>query len=108
MEKSEKRLRLLILFYRLRSRGRSYAEGAQRDSDACPLHLLCKCGVPACGEVRFTPYSFGVAHLNSSVARQRVSLSSGIRMFARGSETRGVSLKSVIFCRARSRIPNHK
>ena len=46
--------------------------------------------------------------VNSSVARQRVSLSSGIRMFARGSETRGVSLKSVIFCRARSRIPNHK
>ena len=29
-------------------RGRSYAEGTQRGSDACPLHLLCKCGVPAC------------------------------------------------------------
>ena len=28
--------------------GCSYAEGTQRCSNACPLHLLCKCGVPAC------------------------------------------------------------
>ena len=59
--------------------GRSYAEGAQRDSNAIPLR------VPARGGVRFTPYSFGVAPVNSSVARQRVSLSSGISMFARWS-----------------------
>ena len=52
--------------------------------------------------------NFIIAHFNSSVARLRISLSSGIRMFARESETRVVLLKSVIFCRARSRIPNHK
>ena len=52
--------------------------------------------------------NFIIAHFNSSVARSCISLSRGIRMFARWSETRGVSLKSVIFCRARSRIPNHK
>ena len=49
---------------------------------------------------------FIIAHLNRPVARQRVSLSSGIRMFARESETRGVSLKSVFLYRAELRIPN--
>ena len=28
-------------------RGALFAEGTQRGSNACPLHLLCKCGVPA-------------------------------------------------------------
>ena len=69
---------------------RSYAEGAQRDSDAIPLR------VPARGGVRFTPYSTGVAHLNQSVARVCISLSSGIRMFARESETRVVEFKSLL------------
>ena len=82
-------------------------EQARSDaSNACPLHLLCKCGVPARGGVWFTPYSFGVAHLNRLVARLRISLSSGIRMFARESETRVVSFKSVFLHRAKSRIPN--
>ena len=49
---------------------------------------------------------FIIAHFNSSVARSSISLSSGIRMFARESETRGVSLKSVVLHRAYSRIPN--
>ena len=49
---------------------------------------------------------FIIAHLNSSVARHRISLSSGIRMFARESETRVVSFKSVFLHRAKSRIPN--
>ena len=70
--------------------GRSYAEGAQRDSNAIPLR------VPACGGVRLKPYSTGVAHLNRTVARLRISLSSGISMFARESETRGVWLKSLL------------
>ena len=50
--------------------------------------------------------SFCVAHLNKSVARHSISLSSGIRMFARESETRVVWLNSVVLHRARSRIPN--
>ena len=50
---------------------------------------------------------FIIAHLNSSVARHRISLSSGIRMFARESLTRGDLLNSVVLCRAGSRIPNH-
>ena len=87
--------------------GCHYAEGAQRDSDASPLHLLCKCGVPARGGVRFTPYSFGVAHLNRLVARLRISLSSGISMFARESETRGVRTNHSFLYRAWLRIPNH-
>ena len=41
-----------ISLYLTAVRGRSYAEGAQRDSNASPLHLLCKCGVPARGGVR--------------------------------------------------------
>ena len=43
---------------------------------------------------------FIIAHLNRPVARFSISLSSGIRMFARLRETRVVSLKSVIFYRA--------
>ena len=51
---------------------------------------------------------FIVARLNQSVARFCISLSSGISMFARGSETRGVLFNSVVLCRAELRIPNHK
>ena len=49
----KKDLRLLILLYPPAGEGRSYAEvrtneQARSDaSNACPLHLLCKCGVPA-------------------------------------------------------------
>ena len=43
---------------------------------------------------------FIIAHFYRPVARHRISLSSGIRMFARESETRGVLLKSVILHRA--------
>ena len=34
-------------FHYSTARGELFAEGTQRGSDACPLHLLCKCGVPA-------------------------------------------------------------
>ena len=51
--------------------------------------------------------NFIIAHFNSSVARLRISLSSGIRMFARWSETRVVLFNSVVLCRAWVRIPNH-
>ena len=78
----------------------SYAEGAQRCSNAAPLW------VPARGGVRFTPYSTGVAHLNRTLARQSISLSSGIRMFARESETRGVRTNRSFLYRAWSRIHN--
>ena len=53
----KKDLRLLILLYPPAGEGRSYAEvrtneQARSDaSNACPLHLLCKCGVPARGGV---------------------------------------------------------
>ena len=40
--------------------------------------------------------NFIIAPVNSSVARFRISLSSGISMFARGSLTRGIQLKSVL------------
>ena len=58
-------------------RGRSYAEGAQRDSGASPLHLLCKCGVPASGGVRLIWYTSVSAHCFRLVARQSVKRSSG-------------------------------
>ena len=44
--------------------------------------------------------NFIIAHLNRTVARFSISLSSGISMFARESETRAVSLKSVVLHRA--------
>ena len=50
--------------------------------------------------------NFIIAHLNRLVARLCISLSSGISMFARESETRVVWLNSVVLCRALSRIPN--
>ena len=56
----KKDLRLLILLYPPAGEGRSYAEvrtneQARSDaSNACPLHLLCKCEVPARGGVRFS------------------------------------------------------
>ena len=50
---------------------------------------------------------FIIAPVNRLVARVRISLNSGISMFARESETRGVSLKSVFLYRAWVRIPNH-
>ena len=50
-ERGEERLRLSDFIISPAGEGRSYAEGAQRDSGACPLHLLCKCGVPASGGV---------------------------------------------------------
>ena len=40
--------------------------------------------------------SFGVAPINSSVARVCISLSSGISMFARESETRVVRTESLL------------
>ncbi len=90
-----------ISLYRLRSR----AAPTRRAHRGVQTPPLCEYRLA----VEFSlAINFIIAPVNSSVARQRVSLSSGIRMFARGSETRGVSLKSVIFCRARSRIPNHK
>ena len=49
---------------------------------------------------------FIIALFNRLVARVCISLSSGISMFARESETRVVSLNSVVLCRAESRIPN--
>ena len=47
------------LLNRLRSkaattRGAPFSGGTQRGSNACPLHLLCKCGVPASGGVRLS------------------------------------------------------
>ena len=51
--------------------GRSYEEGAQRDSNAIPLR------VPARGGVWFTPYSIGVAPINRPVARVCIKRSSG-------------------------------
>ena len=39
---------------------------------------------------------FIIAHFYRPVARLRISLSSGIRMFARGSLTRGVLFNSVV------------
>ena len=97
----KKRLASFDLLYLTAVRGRSYAEGAQRGSNAAPLR------VPACGGVRFTPYSIGVAPVNRPVARFCISLSSGISMFARESETRGIRLKSVFLYRAELRIPTH-
>ena len=41
--------------------------------------------------------NFIIAHFYRPVARLRISLSSGIRMFARESETRGVQFKSLLF-----------
>ena len=41
--------------------------------------------------------NFIIAHFNSSVARLRISLSSGIRMFARESETREVCTNRYFF-----------
>ena len=46
------------------------------------------------------------ARFNRLVARLRISLSSGIRMFARWSETREDLLNHCFFCRAELRIPN--
>ena len=51
--------------------------------------------------------NFIVAPVNSSVARFSISFSSGIRMFARWSETRVDLLNSVVLCRAGARIPNY-
>ena len=87
--------------------GRSYAEvrtneQARSDaSDATPLR------VPARGGVWWIWFTFGVAPVNRPVARHRISLSSGIRMFARESLTRGDLLNSVVLCRAGLRIPNY-
>ena len=78
----------------------SYAEGAQGASNASSLWIYAR------GGVRFTPYSIGVAHLNRPVARLCISFSSGISMFARESETRGIRLKSVFLYRAECWIPN--
>ena len=50
---------------------------------------------------------FIIAHFYRTVARLRISLSSGISMFARESETRVVLLDSGVFCRAELRIPNY-
>ena len=53
-------------------------EQARSDaSNACPLHLLCKCGVPARGGVRLIWYTAVFAHLNRPVARVRIKRSSG-------------------------------
>ena len=76
-------------------RGCSYAEvrtneQARSDaSNACPLHLLCKCGVPARGGVWLKPFSTGVAHFYRTVARVcikcRMSYAHSVelKMFAR-------------------------
>ena len=50
---------------------------------------------------------FIIAHLNRLVARLRISLSSGISMFARESETRVDLLNRCFDFRAGSRIPNY-
>ena len=58
-ERGEERLRLSDFIISPAGEGRSYAEvrtneQARSDaSNACPLHLLCKCGVPARGGVWF-------------------------------------------------------
>ena len=82
-----------FLLYRLRSKAAT-TRGAHRGIQApslCEYRLA----------VEFSlSINFIIAPVNSSVARQRVSLSSSIRMFARESETRGVSLKSVFLYRA--------
>ena len=80
----------MILLYLTAVRGCSYAEGAQRDSNAIPLR------VPARGGVWLIWLTFGVAPINRSVARFCISLSSGIKMFARESETRVVGFKSLL------------
>ena len=76
-------------------RGCSYAEvrtneQARSDaSNACPLHLLCKCGVPARGGGWLKPFSTGVAHFYRTVARVcikcRMSYAHSVelKMFAR-------------------------
>ena len=50
----------------------------------------------------------GGAHRTNFVSSRDIRRRLLVNLRSRGSETRGVSLKSVIFCRARSRIPNHK
>ena len=85
--------------YRLRSRA---APTRRAHRDAQTPHL---CEFRLAVEFSLAIH-FIIAPVNSSVARFRISLSSGISMFARGSETRGVWLNSVVLCRAWSRIPN--
>ena len=88
-------------------RGCSYAEvrtneqARSRDSDAASLWIYAR------GRVWLIWFTIGVAHIYRPVARLRISLSSGIRMFARESETRVVYLNHCFCCRAGSRIPNH-
>ena len=46
------------------ARGEPFAGSTQRGSDACPLHLLCKCGVPACRLHAVEQLTLAVAPVN--------------------------------------------
>ena len=99
MEKKD--CRLSDVLYRLRSRAAT-TRGAHKETQTpspCESTLA----------VEYGGYDLLLLSppVNSSVARHRVSLSSGIRMFARESETRVVYLNHCFCCRAGSRIPNH-
>ena len=94
-ENGEERLPSFRLIVSTAVESRSYAEvrtneQARSDaSNACPLHLLCKCGVPARGGVWLKPFSTGVAHFYRTVARVRIKCrmsyahSVELKMFAR-------------------------
>ena len=95
------------LFFRLRSRAATTRRCALTSKLVLMHQTPHLCEFRLAVEFSLAIY-FIIAHLNRPVARFCISLSSGIRMFARGSETRGVCTNHFFHFRARSRIPNHK